>query len=165
METPLWVSLLSPIVTLVGIVIAFLLGRVQGRAQTRYVKAAEVLIELRRIVLETKMYVVQRPEEDAEGKAILNKKIEEHEAELVRHVETHALWLPRPVRDRIVDIAREFGRAYEETETPDTQELTTTLHTLIAELTVEIERLLGTGPPWWKPWLLTRKGRLKRYTA
>ena len=39
------------------------------------------------------------------------------------------------------------------------------LHALVVELAVETERLLGTGPPWWKAWLLTRSGQRKHYMA
>lgn len=165
MITPVWIYLLGPAATLVGIVVAFLLGRVQGRSQTRYVKSAEILTELRRIVLEIEMYLVHYPEEPDEGKVILGEKIKDHELELVRYLQTYALWLPRPTRDKVDAVLREFMRAYTDADSLDAKELTERLRALMSELAVETERLLGTGPPWWKPWLLTHSGRLKRYSV
>lgn len=171
MSTPLWIDLLGPVSTLAGIVVAFLFGRVQGRTQTRYVKAAEILTELRRLVLEIEMHALQIPKETTEeDKAVLLEAMFEEQVALMRHLETHALWLPRPVRDRVDSVLREFTRTADSQrpddvgENFDAEDLDTRLRSLFVELAVETERLLGTGPPWWKPWLLTRKGRLRRYT-
>jgi hypothetical protein len=91
-DTPIWVDLLSPVVPLVGIVIAFLFGQVQGRSQARYVRTAEILIELRRHMLEIEACATSLPafEHSEEGLAEILEEMFKHQAELVRYVETNA---------------------------------------------------------------------------
>lgn len=47
---PLWSSLLTPIVSAVGIIAAYFFGRRQGKAQTRHEKSVEAVVQALRIV-------------------------------------------------------------------------------------------------------------------
>jgi hypothetical protein len=53
-QTSLWVYFLSPVAILCAVVFTYLLGRVQGRAQTRYLKSAEHITELRKLLLDVR---------------------------------------------------------------------------------------------------------------
>jgi hypothetical protein len=175
--TPVWLGVLNPMVTLVGVVIAFLFGQVQGRSQARYVRSAEVLIELRRLVLEIEACATSLPEfeHSEEGSAKILEEMFKREAELVRYVETHELWLSRPVRDKVGSVMAQVilfanrGVPRERLGLPEPQKplrlpepleaeaaelaLEEQLHSLVIELAVETERLLEQFSKRMVPWL------------
>lgn len=55
MSSPL-LYLVGPLATLIAVVLAYALGRVQGRAQTRYDKSTGIVTELRRRILSLKWH-------------------------------------------------------------------------------------------------------------
>ena len=54
---PAWTYLLTPAVSLLAVVLAYLLGNQQGRAQTRYDRATDALTRILALALEAEDYL------------------------------------------------------------------------------------------------------------
>jgi len=166
-ETSLWVYFLSPAATLVGVVVGFFLAGVQGRSQARYIKSAEYITRLRKLLLDVQgafdvlpEYEKESDEEIAGTAAILGECV----LELRDYYDTYKPWLPKRTRDSLepglILVLYEMGLHLirEEDEPPVSREefnklldqLTNTdFEGLADELDKEVEHLIGTRS-WWQ---------------
>ncbi len=55
---PAWSYLITPLVSLLAVVFAYLLGNMQGRAQTRYDRATEALTRILALAIEAEDYLI-----------------------------------------------------------------------------------------------------------
>jgi len=98
------VSFLSPVAILAAVVFTYLLGRVQGRAQTRYIKSAEYLTQVRKLLLDLRWafetlpeFVQENDDEIAEAADDIGRRW----MRLVSYYETYEPWLPRRTTDSL----------------------------------------------------------------
>ena len=168
-ETSLWVYFLSPVAILGAVVFTFLLGRIQGRAQTRYIKSAEYITQLRKLLLELRWNFEVLPEFEQETDdeiAVTAEVLGERVIKLVKYYETYKPWLPRRTKDRLepglILTIYEMGLPLmrEEDEPPVSREEFIKLLAplkdidfvgLADKLDKEVEHLVGTLP-WWQRW-------------
>ena len=103
-ETSLWVYFLSPVATLCGVVVGFFLAKVQGRSQTRYVKSAEYITRLRKLLLDVRWAFQVLPEYEHESDDEIGETaalVGERVMKLVSYYETYVPWLPQRTRDSL----------------------------------------------------------------
>lgn len=158
MSTVLWASLIQSAVSLAAVVLAFFLGKRQGRDQALYTKRAEVIIELRRRVLELSEYLALYPHKHPpteDDKELIGKL-----DALSRYHEDNLPWL-EPRTSQKVDLIRstfwqqsaEASKALRERSTDESQTgliewQRDVYRPLMDELEGEARRLIGTRRGW-----------------
>lgn len=55
---PTWIYFISPFVSMVAVIVAYLLGNMQGQAQTRYDRATEALTQILALAIEAEDYLL-----------------------------------------------------------------------------------------------------------
>jgi hypothetical protein len=163
-ETSLWVYFLSPVATLCGVVVGFFLAKVQGRSQTRYVKSAEYITRLRKLLLDVRWAFEVLPEYEHESDDEIGETaalVGERVMKLVSFYETYVPWLPQRTRDSLeqglILTVFELGLPFirEEDEPLMSREKfnrlleqlkNTNFVALADELDNEVEHLVGTLP-------------------
>ncbi len=108
-QAPLWISVLNPVVTLIVAVLAFYLGSEQGREQTRYVKRAEVVNELRARIFDIKANMGSLvPLKDTPGRESLSEKLTKNVYDLTFYRRKEGLWLPPEIESTVDEILDEL---------------------------------------------------------
>ena len=168
---PWWTQLLTPGVSLLGIVAAYFLGRQQGKAQTRHDKSVSVAVEVLRKALnvaqDLKFWADSAPYDGLDAKAFNDAAYD-----LKTYFLANAPWLEPetirkidPIVERFEDVAVEVAlyksarrRAKEEKDVEEVEHKTQDLAAqvkawfedeadqLLEELKKESRRLIGTKP-------------------
>ena len=106
-QTPLWISVLNPVVTLIVAVLAFYLGQAQGREQTRFVRRTEVVNELRARIFDVRANMkILESLERSPGRELLSEKLTAKVYDLIFYRRKEGLWLPPEIGgtvDKILD--------------------------------------------------------------
>ncbi|MBA4115967.1 MAG: hypothetical protein H0X71_05920 [Rubrobacter sp.] len=108
-QVPVWVSVLNPVVTLIVAVLAFYLGKEQGREQTRFVKRAEVMNELRARIFDVRNNMGSLASlQQSPGRESLSESLTAKVYDLVFYRRKEGLWLPPEVEGTVDEILDTF---------------------------------------------------------
>lgn len=108
-QVPVWVSVLNPVVTLIVAVLAFYLGKEQGREQTRFVKRAEVMNELRARIFGVRNNMGSLASlQQSPGRESLSESLTAKVYDLVFYRRKEGLWLPPEVEGTVDEILDTF---------------------------------------------------------
>jgi hypothetical protein len=108
-QTPIWISVLNPVVTLIVAVLAFYLGKAQGRDQTRFVRRTEVVNELRALIFDVRANMLSLASlERSPGRESLSEKLTAKVSDLIFYRRKEGLWLPPEIEGTVDKILNTF---------------------------------------------------------
>jgi hypothetical protein len=155
--------LVSPLATLIAVVLAYIFGRSQGRSQTRYEKSGEIVTDLRRRILSLKWHYrrwVNEPSDETshEVVGVLYELVRAYE-EGMPWLEPHTIEKLQPLISAmryeglyhygiLKTAGEEVQRIRDEATAGLRKWVENDLDPLVDDLESEVRRLIGTKRVW-----------------